>query len=264
MTVIEINGTNYQAITAWEELGLSKFVELCNLPMPERLLELFKNINDKEKYDQAFDQVTYEDNVKTFPEYFGHVIEILSDVPRELIDLIDWEQRTAIYYAVFHVFALSSVHSFPLYKPTNEVVPYEPDEKEFFEHEGERYYYPKTLRLSGIEVPLAGESIITFTEASDILKAWREMSERGAEHIALIAAIYCRKKGEEYDETKAMERAVAFANLPMDVYWRLFFCIQKQVLKLASDIQTSITRQMEEKERRLLIQPGLIRLEVGG
>ena len=265
MTIIEINGTDYHAFTDWDEISLKRFVRLCNEPMPEKLFELFRQIHDPEGYSKAFDAISVDESIHELPEYFGKVIEILSDIPADLIELIQAEEREALYYRLFHPIALSSVQNYPIIRDhSGSLVSYTPEDAETIEFKGEVYQLPKSLRISDIEIPMADEPIITFTEASDVVNTWRKMSERGAETVSLIAGIYLRKDGEVYDQARAMARAKEFEDMPMSDYWRLFFCISGRLKQLVKDTPSSLERLVMQKSRRLQIAPGLIRLEVGG
>jgi hypothetical protein len=264
MRIVEINGIDYKCFNAWEDITLRRFVRLCLSPMPDKLLSLFKSVHDPAAYEEAFKAVTYEDTMKHFPAYFGEVIKILSDIPEDIVELIPGEDRETLYYKIFHHIALSSVHSMPFIRPENELIPYEPIQDRSFDFRGGTYFFPKTLRLNGLEVPMANEPIITFTEAADIMTSWLKMAEKGSGNIALLAAIYCRKNGEEYDQDTALSRAEAFEDLTMDIYWGLFFCMDGLTKRLVSDIPNSIIRFAQTKKKRLQILPNSIHLEVGG
>ena len=251
------------AFTAWEDITLLRFIELCSVPMPEKFLKLLNVLNDQAEYDKVFDTVTMEDNVKVFPEYFGKVIGILSEIPADLLELIDSEQRTAIYYSLFHAIALSTVHNYPFVKEHSEIGFYQPEKREYFTYMGIDYYFPKTFRISEIEIPMANEPIVTFTEASDIMAAWSTMAEKGAENVSLIAAIYCRRKDEKYSQDVAIARARMFTELSMDIYWSLFFCMERLIRRLMNAIPQHLETLVTRKTNRLQVNPGLTILEVG-
>lgn len=261
MVTIDINGIEYNAFNKWNEITLKRFILLCNCSMPEKLFNLYKSVNDPEQYKIATDLITDADN---FGEYFGKVIKILTDLPEAIISLILPEDREAIYYRLFHHIALSSVLDYPMDRPDDgQLSLYQPEIGDSFELSGETFLLPKSLRMGDIEIPMAGEPIVTFTEASDIMGAWRQIAEKGSGSIALIAGIYCRKDGEVYSQEVAMDRAKKFEELTMDVYWRLFFCMDRLIRRLVKDMPERLADLVTRKIDRLQMTPGLIRLVVG-
>ena len=57
------------------------------------------------------------------------------------------------------------------------------------------------------------------------------MAEGAANRLPMFVAIYCRPEGEVYDEKVTMQRANVFGGLTMDMVWRVFFCIYRQLGK---------------------------------
>lgn len=261
---IEISSQLYKAKTLWHEITLDEFIRVISIDMPEKLVDLYSHLNDDKLYSESFDKIGFEDSVKIFPEYYGKIIAILTDIPQEIIDLISWEYRTSLYYKCFHPVCLSGISSAPLsFSVTGKVESFEPEEVESFTFEDEKYFLPKSLRISGMSVPMAGEPIITFTEASDILATWHKASEKVVD-LAMIAAIYCRKEGEKYSQEIALARAEKFKKLPMSVIWRLFFCITRLTGSLLKDIPAYLLEIGTRKQQMPRNRPGLIVMEAGG
>jgi hypothetical protein len=196
--------------------------------MPEKLKNLYASLHDnseegKIKSSEVLNSIDYDDEIKIFPEYYGRVLKLLSDIPQDIIDLMDAVERKTLFDICHHVICLSSISGTPLFKnDEGKIEVYTPSEDESFSFLGDNYFYPKSLKLAGLSSPMENEPIITFTEASDVLSNWHQAG-KGNANISMIAAIYCRKKGEVYSESIVKERSGAFENLPMSVIWRLFF-----------------------------------------
>jgi hypothetical protein len=254
MKKVIIGDYQFEMKSEWGDLLLSDFVALCQIKMPEKLVNLYKNAEDKEKWNGVFDSITFEDNEKLHPEYYGQVIKLLSNIPQSIIDLIDAEQRTELFNQYLFPFAFSSITDYPVVLVDGKSELYQPKEIKHVNFKGAKYYFPESLKIRDLETPLAKESIISFTEASGVITAWNKLSEGGAEYAALIPAIYLRKKGEKYDEQTVLERSKIFTELTMDVVWSLFFYTIKLAGQSLNDTLLSLTANETTKSRRLLIK----------
>ena len=238
----------------WVDLTLSDFVALCQIKMPDKLVELYKNADDKEKWNAAFDSITFEDNEKLHPEYYGKVIKLLSDIPESIIELIDAEQRTELFNQYLFPFAFSSITDYPVVLVDGKSELYQPKEIKSVNFKGAKYYFPESLKIRDLETPLSKESIISFTEASGVATAWNKLSESGAEYASLIPAIYLRKKGETYNEQTVLERSKIFTELTMDVVWSLFFYTIKLAGQSLNDSLLSLMVNEMTENKRLQIR----------
>lgn len=238
----------------WEDISLSDFVAICKIKMPQKLLAMYMNAEDKEKWEAVFNEVTYEDNEKNFPEYFGKLLAILSDIPQPIIDLIQADQRTELFNQYLFPFAYSSVTDYPVILNEGKSELYQPKEMKTVKYKGQTYYFPETLNINGLDSPLANEEIISFTEASSIMTTWNKLSEHGAEYAAMIPAIYLRKKNEKYSEKLVMERKKLFEGLSMDVVWSLFFYIIGRAVRSMSDTLSSSMESEPTRNKRLQVK----------
>jgi len=227
MITLTIEDKQYSCPQKWSEITLQKFIELCNVEIPEKLRNLWMSSvkDDAREYDKAFELITIEDTQKHFPEYYGKLMEIISDIPGSVVDRFEGALRerffnTLIRHYIFSIFTLT-----PVELVNDEMVPYAPDGNESFELNGQKYIYPKALKLYGEDIPMADEQIVTFAEASDIEVALRYLAEGAVDRFPMLIAIYCRKENEPYDENVSIQRAKEFLSLPMSVAWDVFFCI---------------------------------------
>ena len=238
----------------WVDLTLSDFVALCRIKMPEKLSNLYLNADDKEKYSVAFDAITFEDNEKTFPTYYGEVIKLLSNIPQSIVDLIDKEQREYLFNNHLFHFAFSTITDYPVVLVNGVSELYQPEELTKIKFKGETYLFPESLKINGLDTPMGKEPIVSFTEASSIITSWQKLSEGGAEYAAMIPAIYLRKKGEKYSEDMVMKRKELFKELTMDVIWSLFFYTIKLGSQSLLDTALSLTGNEQIKKNKLQIQ----------
>ena len=86
MLTVTIQGKEFLLCDTWSDLTLSKFGELCSLKMPDKLKAKYRAMIDGE--EQKPDN--HRDLVKTYPKYYGEVIKLLSDIPQDVIDSIEW------------------------------------------------------------------------------------------------------------------------------------------------------------------------------
>jgi len=249
MIKLTIRGKEYTAPQNWKEITLQKFIELCDIEIPEKLRQLWvasagESDEDYKKADEAIGVVEIE---KTFPEYYGKVIKCLTDIPEDVIDLIHGSLREQFFNKHLRHYIYSIFANLPVDLKDGELDVYEPPKIEHFELDGVRYQLPITLSIYGDEIPMAREKAITFAEASDIEVALRDMAEGAANRIPMLIAIYCRPDGEEYDESKVMARADKFQELPMDIVWAVFFYMYVRLSKLLK----STHRYSKSMERRI-------------
>jgi len=223
LIVIKINKKKYKGVYRWEEMTLRRFADLASIAIPEKYAQFIKadgQFEDTDKYLQAVEQITDNDKDVIFPQYYRKVVSCLSDIPE---DLLNDSQVTTIYEQYFKPFVLSLIYHVPVIHFFGQVKEYTPSSVKSFRIGLSRYYLPETVNILGQDVPLSKEPILTYTEASDIFRGVR-MSEGDVKNLALFMAIYCRKKGEEYTQQKALERQEKFMDIPMSVVWGVFFC----------------------------------------
>lgn len=254
MKKVIIGDYQFDMKSDWVDLTLSDFVALCRMKMPERLANLYINADDKEKYSEAFDSITFEDNEKTFPTYYGDVIKLLSNIPASIIELIDKEQRELLFNQYLFHFSFSTITDYPVVLVNGVSEPYIPEELTKIKFKGETYLFPESLKINGLDTPMAKEPIVSFTEASSIVTTWQKLSESGAEYASMIPAIYLRKKGEKYSEELVMKRKELFKDLTMDVVWSLFFYTIKLGSQFTIDTLLYLTANEVTKKNRLQIQ----------
>ena len=254
MKKVIIGDYQFSMKSDWVDLTLSDFVALCRIPMPEKLMNLYKNAEDKEKWNEAFEAITFEDNEKIHPEYYGKVIGLLSDIPESIIELINAEQRTELFNQYLFHLAYSTVTDYPNIIVDGVTELYEPEEIDELNFKGGTYYFPKSKNVNGQNTPMSDEPIVTFTEASSIVTTWKKISESGAEYASLVPALYLRKKGEQYSQETTLERSELFKELPMNIIWSLFFYTLKSEMNSLLDIPLSIMENGTIKKKTLQIK----------
>ena len=193
-------------------------------------------INKKNSLKESFD--------KARP--VGKVIELLTDIPTDIIEYLHGDVRTEMFDSTLRPFVLSLIYSHPIVIKNTEVEMYTPDEVEKFELDGEEYNFPKSLKLYGDIIPMADEKIITFAEAADIDLAIRELRSDGVIRFPLFMGIYCRKEGEEYNEKVALERSELFKKASMSTVWALFFCIDQLTVSLQNYMQKYLRSHVQK------------------
>ena len=249
-----INEIVYDVTDQWCDISLRTFGELCEVEVPEILKELWLAADDKKKYSEIFDNIERRDHLKNFPVFYGKVINILTNIPDEIIEQIDPTLREELYYAHLHPIYFSTLIDAPVYKIGGEIKTFKPTEQDHFYFDGKKYQLPTAIRVFGNAIPMHKEPIVTFAEASDIMIALHEWGEKGIEAMSIVTATYCREiiEGEplKYDEDTTLKNAEKFKDLDMENIWRVFFCIMSAIKELPNITQDYFEQEREATRQR--------------
>jgi len=249
MNKITFEEKEYFYPTSWEEITLDQFIQICNIEIPGKLRELYiaaaglNNTNEDEaaeaskQYDEISAKINVNDLVRIFPAYYGKVMTVLTGIPQSVMQRVHGDLRSEFFDQFCRYIVLSVFYSTPVIDTGDGMIPYVPEEIKSFELEGQVYLLPKTLNVYGEDIFLAKETAASFSEASDIDMAFRDLYEKGAERIPMLVSVYCRPDGEQYDEEKVVEREPLMRSLTMNVVWSVFFCIVMLSGRYSSFIQ---------------------------
>jgi hypothetical protein len=228
MIKLTIEGAEYKGPFDWSEITLDKFIALCEIEIPDKLRALWQAAasGDNKTYDAAAEKITITETEKVFPTYYGKVIELLTTVPYDIIDRMYGALREEFFNKYLRHYIYSAFTTQPMILENGQLVVYRPPDITSFQHKGVKYMLPESLRIYGSEIPMAKETAVTFSEASDIEVALRHMTTGAADRIPMFVAVYCRPEGEQYNEAAALLREKLFHDLPMNVVWSVFFCMQ--------------------------------------
>jgi hypothetical protein len=249
MIQIDHEGKQYTGRTEWGDITLAQFIELSKIPIPEKLRAYFiglgqlSDLPESEKaYTDALAAITETDWLKNFPKYYGEVFSVLTDMPKEAIDTINGETRSEMFERFFRHFIMTLCYDIPMMTEDGKQKEYIAPKMDSFDIEGETFYFPKSLRIMGADVPMAGEDVVTFSEGADIELAIRSLAQEGLEKFPMFMAVYCRKEGEKYSEDVVMSREELFLKTPMDAVWSLFFYTEELTLTSTLTILQSLNR----------------------
>lgn len=244
MIKIEVNGKKYKIIgfntvngnyePDWSEITIDKAVELkkhIDANCPEKLLDHYKAITQRGKDDPLIDlDLTYEEKIKIMPTFYGGCFEIMTTIPKDIINQIKWSQRETFYHLYLEYFVFHLLYTDYSVKAYN--APY-------FTHNNVKYYLPEEEEALGVMIPAYDTTAVEFTQSADIMVKMKKLEGGNIEALKTITAIYCRPKGEKYDEKKALQRAKEFGTLPMTIAMGVFFYTYESVLSYTKDILTS-------------------------
>ena len=120
-----------------------------------------------------------------------------------------------------------------------------------FEFKGVTYHLPHTVEVFGKGLPFYGTSAVTFTEMADLQLAVSDLTAGGMKAAPMLVAVVCREAGKPYNEAATIALAKEFEQLPMSVFWQVFFSFN-EVLKnwLELSLQ-SLTEQHQQQTERL-------------
>lgn len=214
MTILGINNNDYRVYDSFGEVAVKKARELYLLTKtaPKELLELYDEqskgteLSDdiKEAFIESLDKI--KDDLDKF---FCKVLELLSDIPKDVIEGINKEDLRSCYNVYLYKFVFGVLH-YPL--ETNEI-------QESFTIMGETYHLPNNREVMGFDRPFCDENAGVFCDASDVDNNARS-SEGGKYQFAeLLTAIMYRKKGEAFSEDDYLAASESYKDiLTCDVY----------------------------------------------
>jgi hypothetical protein len=227
MIKITINKKSYKGPYRWEDITLQKFTELAAIPMPEGYEAfILADANfDSEKMQEYLDvvaNITDQQLNEEFPAYYKKVIRCLTNIPDEVIELLDTEKINELYEYYLKPFVVSLLYHFPVLRFMGNITRWEPQQIRQFKIRFTSYYVPETVSILDQVIPFSKEPIITYSEASDLFRGNR-VTKDDVKRLSLFMAIYCRRKNEKYDEGKALQRQRIMMQVPMSTVWSVFF-----------------------------------------
>ena len=223
MISITIGRKKYKGPYSWDDITLKKYYELAKIPMPEGyesfiLADGKFNVDRLQEYVEAVSKITDKQLNEDFPAYYRKVILCLTNIPASVLDKISNEQVTEKYEYFFKPFVISLIYHKPVIHFMGQIRDYEPGyiHKNRVRIGWSYYYLPESVNIEGENIPLHKEPILTYTEACDIFKAMK-VSKDDVDKLALFMAIYMRKKGEKYNDKRALSRKELMMNVPMSL-----------------------------------------------
>ena len=229
MIRITINKKKYKGVYSWDDLTLSLFCDLAAINIPDGyeayiLADGKFSVENMEQYIQEVSKITDEQINVLFPDYYRKVINCLTDIPYRTIQSLSLDKVNDLYEYYFKPFVISLLYHTPVIHFMGQVTQYEPPKVNSVRIGLQRFNLPETIHYNGQDIALRNEPIISYSEASDIFKGMK-VSREDVRRLAVFMAIYCRKKGEQYDERKALERQDLFMRVPMSIVWTVFFTL---------------------------------------
>ncbi len=209
---------------SWGEITLSTGIEVAKIvaSFPESWLNAQKlRLEGKEEKALKMEaNFSDKQRLKIIPRIYGEIIEVLSDIPKELIKRFSRFERVYLFESYLMDIALGLA-----------LTPYSYEMRgiESFKFEGVNYHLPTAKKFLENEVPMSSTTAVEFAETADLQVEAAKVEGGQFDSMPLVIAILCRPKGEPYDEDKAIERAEIFKALPMTEVWEVFFCLQNRL-----------------------------------
>jgi hypothetical protein len=260
--VISIGKKRYKGIYLWSDMTLRLFKKLSSISIPERYSSFVVADGDVDlsykpsidHYIEEISKVTDEDLNVVFPVFYKKVVQTLTDIPESVINELSIDRIEEMFEYYFKPFVITLLYSTPFVYFMGRYKLFEPEYLEYFRLGWHKYYLPEKVVMNGVEIPLAKEPIVTYSEATDQLKNMMKIGEGDADKLALVMAIYCRRKGEEYSEKKALERKELFMDVTMDRVWSVFFYIVRR-----QKLSSSNTRLFSDLPKGIRERVGQVR-----
>lgn len=229
MITVKIGKKKYKGFYRWDELPLKKYIELSEIVRPDGFDAFIKadgefTSDNIDKFVEEAAKVTDQQLTEIFPAYYRKVIGCLTNISDTLE--IPLKEVNDFFEYYFKPFVLTLVYRTPVIYFYGKITEYMPPEVHRFRIGMNYYYLPESVVVMDQVIPLKKESIISYSEASDI---FRMINTGAVNRMALFMAIYCRKKNEAYSDDKALERERLFMDIPMSTVWAVFFCTLKHL-----------------------------------
>jgi hypothetical protein len=231
MLRIETNDKSYEVCREWEDISLSKMIDLNRLisSYPNRLKDLYKgeDVELEEEYFEDFDNFRIK------------VVSLLSNIPQSVIEKTEKAELIALYNVLLSRFVAGCI-TFPDYRIEG---------ISEFMHKGETYYLPECeTDITGNPMPGVNISALEFTETTDLVNAGNEIENGQFGFAANVISILCRKKNEAYNEQACKERAKEFQDLGMNIVLEVFFCLDQCTTILSQNTRISTLRGNLQKK----------------
>jgi hypothetical protein len=206
MLIAQLNSQPFEIVNDWHDLTLNTAVKIYEMEIPD-----VQDLDDWHKHAAVMDSV----------------LLLMTNFKREDLEML----HPAHKHMLFTYYCLPFVQDIKSGEPKT----YKPQGITSFRHNGKTYLMPETLDISGFEVLQYKTEARQFVEASQLLKMFAEMKTEGLRVWAAFAATVVKEtKGEYYNEEAAAKRTSEMQDLPMDIFWELFFCTLQHTIRSVS------------------------------
>lgn len=236
------SGNRLKIPTQWNEITISQAETIFRLSkrLPDYVVKEYALWYEEQTEDvinqrnKLLEQITRTDEVKHLPALYGEFIKALSDISEEDLNTLNRNDRTLIYNEYIKTKVMGLIH-YPDYNPQSIVS---------FKHNKAEYFLPTTEEGFGVSVPGVDLVADDFSQVSDLEANAAGLSGGRWELAPLIIAILCREKvkgvKKPYNEKEAIERSHLFKDLPMNIVFDVFFCLDRLSVTYMNISQTLI------------------------
>ncbi len=179
MIKFSINGKSHNLKNDWSEITISEAVKITALTLPESL--------------QVSEIKTSDLLDLTSINFAKDVIKILAGVDEDTISKAHAGDMVVLFRNVLQLV----VDLFNLAP-----VSFIPSMHEYFEHNGERFYYPTSQTFNDVLIPATNLDAVSFVESANLLSALTDVKNGGLKQMPVFIACYCKKHGETFDQFK--------------------------------------------------------------
>jgi len=250
MITIKINRRKYRGVYSWKDITLKQFCALAAIPMPEGyeayiIADGKFTVENIKEYAEEVSKLTDKQIHEEFPAYYREVITCLSNIPASVV--LTGEQVHELYDFYFKPFVASLIYHIPVISFMGKLRKYQPENIKEFRIGLRRYYLPETVRIMEQDIPLKKETIVAYSEASDIFRGIK-ISRDDVNRLVYFMAIYCRRRKEKYDEKMVLRRKDLFMRVSMSTVWTVFFYTLRQLPDYSTAIRLfgSLPKTLQE------------------
>lgn len=259
MLGVTINGKDYDIKVEHEDFTIQDAINIrIKLDaIPKNLFKLYENLieerkdENKEKLEkeqkEITDSFTPQDLRKTFPIFYGDIIQLSSDIPEAVMKLMPADWRTRLYESCC-IKNVCELLGSPKYI----------DPAISFTQDDIKYFAPEPYEILNEVRPMGKNTrILEFAESADLELFSEEL--KGGKYSVLpnIISILYRPKDEEYNEATSLTRVEKFKQLDMKIGWGVFFYFKQLETISLQNIRTLEVQEQILILRRQLSEAGL-------
>jgi len=250
MVSITIATKSYEIPGTWSDMTAREGTtlhDLCMKEMPKELKDKYDIIMKSGKDDAEDNLVEWMDTldpeceIKSFPVFYGKIIQHMAKVPQKIMDYTSIGSRYSVYTRYLEKFVFGLMHNGATYEAVK---------ISSFVHNKHTYPLPKDKRMGDLIVPMHDLTTVQFCESSDLM-GYINKQENGFKYATFIVAILCLREHEKYSDELVIQRAKEFEDLPIDIIWEVFFCLDNFMYTLNQDMFTYSHLRVLNQVRRV-------------
>jgi len=203
MLVIEIENKEYSIPDSWEEMTLDYYCGIYGI------IKKYQATEEEEKSDNDLSKYFFHQQNKMNKELFAY----MTGIDEKKINKISMDSINAVLSCLDDI-----------------TKDYEPKGVDYFEFEGDVYYFP----MDFLRTATFGD----YIESQQLEMNTQYLKNGRFDILPEQMAILCKQVDEEVDLDDIDEKASKFRKLTMDIVWEFSFFLNKRIISSLGVIKT--------------------------